>query len=160
MEKFLSREAVLVHWEEFMDDIRGVAGEYETEGWNPLVLTSGDVTPVSKAPPLRGLDVLIPGETFATIRGWIEGDGREFERTEVFRQESHGVVFLLLALFDDPTDTAIFVPLYYHSGAAEEMIESVERHGSIFVSLRELSGEESIAFEHESPSLFLPTGKD
>lgn len=160
MEKFLSHEAVIVHWEEFMDDVRGLAGEHEAEGWDPLVLTPGDVTPVAKAPPLRGLDVLIPGETFTSVRGWVEDEGRKFERTEVYRQESHGVVFLLLALFDDPTNTAIFVPLYYHTGAAEEMIESVEQHGSIFISLRELSNDESIAFEHDSPSLFLPDETD
>jgi hypothetical protein len=155
MENFLGREAILAHWEEFMDDIRALAGEYESMGWDPLVITPGDVTPVSEEPLQPGLDVLVPDDDFSTIQAWIDEDGREFDRTEVYRQEKQDVVFLLITLFDEPSDTAILVPLYYHTGAAEAMIEAVEQRGHINVSLRPLSGDASVVFELDSPGLFL-----
>lgn len=156
MAHFLEREAIAVYWSDFVDDCEAIVAEDREAGRETHLLSPGDVTPISEPPENAGLDVLVPGETFDTLLAWVEEDGRTFERTTVYRQERENVVFLLLSLYDEPTETACYVPMTYHVGAAEAMIGTVRETGAITITLRPLSGDDAVQFDHDEPDLFLP----
>ncbi|WP_247729928.1 DUF7529 family protein [Halovivax limisalsi] len=156
MAHFLEREAIARYWSDFVDDCEAIAADDREAGWETHLLSPGDVTPIADPPEHAGLDVLVPGETFDTLREWVEDDGRTFERTTVYRQARENVVFLLLSLYDEPTETAIYVPMTYHVGGAEAMIEAVRSSETITITLRPLSGDDAVQFGHDEPDLFLP----
>jgi hypothetical protein len=158
MRSLMGHDVVKRFWEELMEDAEQLAAERRDEGWETLVLTPGDVTPVARDPPLRGLDVVVGGDEFETLQRWVEDDGIAFESSNVYRQERSDVVFVLLTLLNEPTGTAVFCPLYYHRQVAEEMLRAVEEAGTIFVSVRSLSPDETVSFEHDEPALFVPDG--
>jgi hypothetical protein len=53
-------EAVTERWQEVLADAAAVAAEYREAGWETLVVSPGDVTPLDGDP--FGLDVLAPDE--------------------------------------------------------------------------------------------------
>lgn len=151
----MGHDVVKRFWEELLEDAEQLAADRRDEGWETLVLTPGDVTPVASDPPLRGLDVVVGGDEFETLQRWVEEEGISFASSNVYRQERSDVVFVLLALLDEPSETAVFCPLYYHRQVAEEMLQAVEDAGTIFVSVRSLSPDETVSFEHDEPALFV-----
>ncbi|MFC4358022.1 hypothetical protein ACFO0N_08690 [Halobium salinum] len=170
---------VLDVWERVVDDMEATAAEYREDGWETLELHPGDVTPIPGTrdqPPTApgedaaggeavdlpedtfGLDALLPGDEFEAVSEAIES--ATFDEFEVFRADSGGVVFLVLAMLAPDADRAVLLPLYYATGDATAMARRAREAGEMRVVVRPLSDDEQVVFTQADPEPLLPEARE
>jgi len=156
VKRFVGQDVAAAFWESFIENTKEIAGEERFADWETMIVRPGDVTPRDPELDPVDIDVLVGGDQFEKLNRWVNEDGRGFERTEVYRREKDGVVFVLAVFLDDMSSTTVFIPLYYTPSAAEEMVDSVRDRGTITLGLRPLTGGQYVIFKHERAGLLLP----
>lgn len=142
-------------WPNLLEDMAATAAEYAESNWEPLQLHPGDVTPVTgDAVEHVGFDVLLPDDEFEALTGVID-DGASFDAFDVYTTTVGGVVFLLVAMEDPTTETAVLFPLYYRPGedGLAEVREHAEETGAVQTHLRRLAEDRYVTFTLDEPSL-------
>lgn len=157
--------AVSERWPELLDDAEGIAAEYEDEGWQTVVVPTGDVTPMTGDP--FGFNVLAPGDVFRTLQDLVEEV--TFHSSHVYRHEEGGARFYIVVVEgtsggvdedgasdggDAEGDVAVVVPTYLTVDAASMLQEPAEAAGAMYTHVRPLSNDERVTFSHDDPDLF------
>lgn len=142
--------AISNRWQELLDDSDATAAEYEADGWETLLIHTGEVTPVTGDP--FGLDVLAPGDDFDELESLVEGT--TFDTSHVYRAEEGGVRFLLIVVEATARETAVIVPAYLDLADADRLQERASDAGRMYTHVRPLSDDARVTFSHEDPSLF------
>ncbi|MEM4781588.1 MAG: hypothetical protein QXG03_08530 [Halalkalicoccus sp.] len=142
------------HWETLLEESRALAAEFEAEGWEALVVQPGNVATVYERDRC-GLDVLVPGNQHEPLAEWIEEEGIEFPRSEVYCREETEVVLLVVVMQDEGAEKAVVFPAYYGIEDAEGLFERAREEGQLNTYLRKLNGE-SVVFSHDDPEIFRP----
>jgi hypothetical protein len=142
-------------WEEVLEDMEATAAEYRQEGWEVLEIHPGDVT-VRPEGERIGLDVLVPDDEFDRLQSLV-ADDVTFDGYQVYRADQEGLVFVVVAMEDAGTETAVVYPAYYdtHQPDTNDMLDHARQEGELRSYLRILQGE-YVEFALEDPSLFVP----
>ena len=146
-------EAAMVNWETILEEMEGMAEEYDTAGWETVVLHPGDIQMVSSESVKPGLDVLIPDDEYRELETVLESDV-SFDSYEVYKDLLEGVVHLIVVMEDDTTQTGLFYPAYYDPKDAST-IDDASQDGRFRTYLRRLDGE-YVELTHHEPELFAP----
>lgn len=150
-------DPVSAYWDAVIDDMGATAMEFEERGWQTLTLRPGDVTPIADADSDRyGFDVLLPDDEFEELLDVI--DGSSFEAYDVYATVAEETTFLLVAMQDERTETAVLFPLYYaqQDDSAAALESHAEETGAVSTRLRRLEYDRIVTFEHDEPALFFP----
>jgi len=139
-------------WTDVLEDMEATAATYRDRGWQTLELHPGDSVLVD-SDRRTGLDVLLPGPEFEELEALV-GDCT-FESVEVFRAESGGTVYVLVAERDPDTETVAFVPAYYDRASSSETMEAIREAGEIRLFCRRLD-DDTVEFVHDDPEPFFP----
>jgi hypothetical protein len=150
---------VMDFWERVIDDMEATAAEYREVGWDVVELHPGDVTPVPAMLDTAesdefGLDALVPGDEFETVEGLVAD--AEFDAYDAYRAERGDVVFLVVAMLAEETETAVTVPLYYRTNEAAPMLDRATEAGEMRVFVRPLSDDRRVIFVQDDPETLLP----
>lgn len=150
-------EAVQNRWEQVITDMEATAAEYRERGWTVLELHPGDVAALGPDRADRwGLDLLLPDDEFRDLEGWVTDETDRFDTCEVLRGSSGGILFLVVAMLDGPSERAVLFPAYYDPARAEGLLEAAESAGELRAHLRPLSGAPVVTFAIDEPSLVFP----
>ena len=142
--------AVEDRWEELLADADATAADYRERGWETLVVSTGDVTPLSGEP--FGLDVLAPGDEFEALEGLVEAV--TFDTSHVYRAEEGGVRFLVVVVEAGDEEVAVVVPAFLDVGRATDLEERAREAGVMYTHVRPLSDDARVTFTHDDPDLF------
>ena len=147
--------AAMAVWDQVIADMETTAAEYREDGWDVLTLEPGDVT-VRSGGERVGLDVLVPNDEFERLQSLLSG-GVELDGCQVFRATNGSVVFLVVAMEDPDTETAVVYPAYYDATDpdAAGLMRRARAEGELRSYLRILTGE-YVEMTHGDPSLFVP----
>ncbi|WP_121823649.1 DUF7529 family protein [Halostella salina] len=143
-------------WDEVVDDMEATAAEYRENGWEPIEVHPGDITPLPPDHERFGLDVLVPDDEFETVSAAVGEPDAEFDSVEVFRASTRGTVFLVVAVEDEASGRVVLVPAFYVVREASEMLEGTRSRGELPIHLRTLSNDEVVTFEPSDPTPLLP----
>jgi len=147
-------------WDEVVDDMEATAAEYRENGWEPIEVHPGDITPLPPDNDRFGLDVLVPDDEFETVSAAVEADDAAFDSVEVFRASTRGTVFLVVAVEDEATGRVVLVPAFYVVREASDTLEGTRRRGELPIHLRPLSNDEVVTFDPSDPTPLLPPDED
>lgn len=144
---------VVSRWEQVVEDMAVTAEDYEAAGWTTVELHPGDVAVPGEEADDEGLDVLVPNDEFDHLREVVAD--RVFDSYEVLRGTDEGIVFVLVVLEDSEGEVAVFVPAYYEESDLDALREAAA-DGTLTTTVRALSEEEAVEFEHDEPDPFFP----
>jgi hypothetical protein len=147
----------LPHWEQVMNDMAATAEEYRERGWDAHEVHPGDVGLFAndEKEGRTGIDLLAPDNEFDPVaKAFDDADG--FADAKVFRADTGGTVFFVVALESAETETAVLLPAYYSPPEHEEFMDMIYEDGEVRIHVRPLNERRILTFTHEDPSLFLP----
>jgi len=142
--------AVSEHWNALMADAEATAEEYEEDGWETVLVHTGDVTPLSGDP--FGLDVLAPGDEFETLEE-IAGNVT-FDTAHVYRNEAGDARFFVIVVEASGDDVAVVVPAFLSISQSDALEETATDEGVMYIHVRPLSDDARVTFSHDDPALF------
>ena len=149
------------HWERVMEDMAATAEEYRERGWDAHGVHPGDVGLFADTEKegRTGIDLLAPDNEFDPVaEAFDAADG--FGDAQVFRADTGSSVFVVVALEDAETETAVLLPAHYSPPENEEFMEMIYADGEVRIHVRPLNERRILTFTHDDPSLFLPEGED
>lgn len=137
-------------WETLLDEAEAVASEYREDGWDALLVHTGDVTALTTDP--FGLDVLAPGDEFEALEERVAGS--VFDRSHVYSAEEGDSLFLVIVAEASEAELAVVIPAFLtHQDVLELEGVAVER-GEMQTHVRPLSDDARVTFTHDDPALF------
>ena len=142
--------AVSGRWSELVAHAETVAEEYRDDGWDPLVVHTGDVTPLFDDP--FGLDVLSPGSEFEGVKAL--SDDVRFDTSHVYRGEEGSVRFLLIVAEASEERRSVLVPAYLSLEDVPRLEKRAREEGAMYTHIRPLSDDARVTFTHEDPEPF------
>ncbi|WP_416840071.1 hypothetical protein [Haloferax sp. DFSO52] len=147
-------EGILSFWETVVEDAENTAEEYESEGWETLVLHPGDVTvlPPANLPDATdrvGFDILVPGDEFETLSEWVEAG--TFDRYDVYRAREGGTVFAVSVVQAAAEEQAVVVPLYYAIDRVDVMAKKAREQSELRLYVRPLDAERRVELVQADP---------
>lgn len=148
-------ETAMPYWEQVMEDMAATAEEYRSRGWSVQEIHPGDVSIFTGEADRTGIELLAPDNEFDPAAEAFDAAGG-FENAQVFRAETEGTVYLVIALEDSANETAVLYPAYYSPGHHDEFVEMIQSEGVVRTHIRPLDQRRILTFTHEDPSLFLP----
>lgn len=153
-------DAVNDHWEQVVADMSDLADEYRDAGWDAHELHPGDVSTFTEDDvERRGFELLAPDNEFDPIADAVEAGGG-FGSATVYRTMTHGVLFLLVALEDEATETAVLLPAYYSPTGDQDVVEYLKETDAVDIHVRPLDERTILTFRQDDPSLFLPDSRE
>lgn len=145
------------HWQQVMADMAATAEEYRERGWDAHEVHPGDIGLFANrdAEGRTGIDLLAPDNEFDPVaEAFDAADG--FEDAAVFRADTAGSVYIVVALESEATETAVLLPAHYSPPENEAFMDMVYEEGEVRIHVRPLNERRILTFTHEDPSLFLP----
>lgn len=142
--------AVGENWQELLDDAEAMAAEYREEGWEALVIQTGDVTALDSDP--FGLSVLAPGSEFEALDELV--DRVTFDTSHVYRTDDGGVRFLIVVAEATADEVAVVVPAFLSLRDADTLEARASEEGTMYTHVRPLSADRRVTFTHDDPGLF------
>lgn len=142
--------AVADRWQELLADAEAAAADYRERGWETLVVTPGDVTPLDGDP--FGLDVLAPGEEFEALEALV--DDVTFDTSHVYRAEEGGVRFCIVTVEAGGDEVAVVVPAFFDVDEAATLEGRAREEGVTYTHVRPLADDARVTFTHDDPDLF------
>lgn len=144
-------------WQGTLDDMRALTEEYEQRGWHVVDIAAGNTAP--KAPEVGederfGLVHVIPGNKADPFREAVARG--EFPKYDVLRGEVQGSVFLLTALLDPASETAILIAGQFEVHQAQELISAAKEDGVMYTHVQKLDKTQLGSFRHDEPEKFFP----
>jgi hypothetical protein len=147
-------------WTATIEEMKAMAAELESDGWDAYYVGAGDTAPESPRtdPEGRfGLTYVIPNNY---EEGFVEAfRAGGFEEYEVFRNEVSGTVFQVTVLYDEPTNRAILIAGAYELMHANPLILTSMREGETYTHVQLLDGTHLGSFRHEQWELFFPNAE-
>ena len=152
-------EGMVEFWETVVEDAEATAEEYESEGWETLVLHPGDVTvlPPANLPDSTdrvGFDILVPGSEFESLSEWV-GDAA-FDRYDVYRAREGGTVFAVSVVQAAEEGRAVVVPLYYGIDAVDVMAKKAREQNELRLYVRPVEADQRVELVQTDPDPLFP----
>jgi len=140
--------AVSDRWQTFMDDTEATAEEYAADGYETLVIHSGDVVPL---PDDLALDVLAPGDEYRQLQSLSER--LSVDSFDVYAASAGDVEFALVVALDDGAGVAVCVPVFFATETGEKFGAMAAGAGRVNLHVRPLSDDSRVEFALEEPEL-------
>jgi hypothetical protein len=144
-------------WAATLEDMDALAEEYEAEGWATVTIPAGHTAteaPESGDDERYGLVYVIPDNYAEEFTDAL--DAGEFPQYDVFRNESHGQVFLVTVLADPDSARAVFVAGGFERRGSRPLMSVAHETGTMYTHLQTLDGTQLGSFEHDDPEKFFP----
>ncbi|WP_276272136.1 DUF7529 family protein [Haloarcula litorea] len=146
---------VMPYWDQVVEDMAATADEYRDRDWTAREIHPGDVAVRTGDVERTGIELLAPDNEFDPVAAAFDRAGG-FGRAEVFRADTGGTIYAVVALEDPETETAVLVPLYFSPGEHEEFVEAARAEGEIRVHVRPLDERRVLTFTIDDPEQVLP----
>ncbi|MFD1513157.1 DUF7529 family protein [Halomarina rubra] len=164
-------------WNATREELYGMAEELEEKGWDALAVAADDLAPESPEQEPTGrygltfgvvdnladdvLEVLatVTDHTVEELAAQEEGEPLEldaFDRFEVFQHEQSGQVYMVVAYFDDDSQTALLLAGAYQQMYAGAVRRAVVDNETAFVHVQRLDRTPVASFRHEEWEPFFP----
>lgn len=152
-------DGLLPFWETVVEDAEATAEEYESEGWETLVLHPGDVAvlPPANLPDATdrvGFDVLVPGSEFETLSTWVES--ATFDRYDVYRARESGTTFAVSVVQAADVGRAVVVPLYYGVDEVDAMAKKAREQNELRLYVRPVDADQRVELVQTDPDPLFP----
>jgi hypothetical protein len=144
----------LVHWEDVLDDINTLAAEYESEGWETIVLHPGDVS--TTVEENAGFRLVVPESELEVLDEAVKKDEESFSEFELHRAPAESLLMFVVTVKSNKHDQAIFFPTYYNPEVDKDFITAVQKQGAVFTKITNLDQSRQYSFCHSDPALFVP----
>jgi hypothetical protein len=148
---------LLPYWDEVVADMEATAAEYRERGWTAYEVHPGDVGVFGdkEKEGRTGFDLLAPDNEFDPVaEAFDEADG--FGSAEVFRADTDATTFVVAAFEDEPSETAVIVPMHYSPHEDTEFVDMIREDGEVRIHVRPLDERRILTFTSGDPDLFLP----
>lgn len=150
-------DAVREFWELTLDDARAMMADRESDGYETLLLPSGDTTP--KHPDSGdtdewGLSYVLAGNTAEAFGEFSEG--ATFSETVVYQQSKGGNTFIVTECLDPEETKAMFIAGAYRMRFAPPMVHTALERDRMYSHLKTLDGTALTTIEHDDPDAFFP----
>lgn len=153
-EKINRSNKALIHWEDLLDDVKTIAAEYESDGWETVVLHPGDVSTITEGN--AGFRLVVPRSELKMLGEAVEGDEKSFDEFELHRAPIEDLFLFVVVVKSSDHNQAILFPVYYDPETDEEFVTAVREQGSVFSEITNLNQSQRYSFCHDDSSLFLP----
>lgn len=153
----LSADVLHVGWAQAVQEMRAMAADRESEGFETLAIPSANTAPIA---PSQGDDNRIglshlvdrsDGQDFVAYY-----DGRNFTDTGVYQAVEGGHVFLVTEHVDYDDEVIIFIAGTYRMMDAVDLVKAATHRGKLYTYVRKLDRSILGTFEHEDLSAFFP----
>ncbi|MFB6086541.1 MAG: hypothetical protein ABEJ84_07015 [Halodesulfurarchaeum sp.] len=144
-------------WKETVNDAKRMADGRDSEGWETLVVPSGDTAPEA---PDRGREGrfgmvhAVPGNKSESLEELLEF--ASFPAFDVYRATVHGRVFFVTELIDPEHTAAVYVAGNYRLADAGDLINAAAKHDTMYTHLQKLDQTDLGSFEHGEWRKFFP----
>ncbi|MBV0924486.1 hypothetical protein KTS45_09770 [Halomicroarcula limicola] len=145
-------------WEQVVEDMAATATAYRDRGWDAHEIHPGDVAITADDVERTGAELLAPDNEFDPLVDAFDSTAG-FERAEVFRADTGGTVYAVVAFENEAAATAVLTPVYYSPEKHDEFVEMVEREGEVRIHVRPLDERRVLTFTIGDPDGFLPDGE-
>jgi hypothetical protein len=140
--------AVSDRWQTFMQDTEATAEEYAEDGYETLVIHTGDVVPL---PDEMALDVLAPGDEYRQLQSLSEQ--LSVDSVDVYAASAGDVEFALAVPLDEAAEIAVCVPVFFAAQTGEKFGAMAIDAGRVELHVRPLSDDSRVEFALEEPEL-------
>jgi hypothetical protein len=152
-----SAEVTKGAWMETLEDAKGIAAELEADGWNALLIPAGHTAPEnpdSGETDRFGLTHVVPDNYAEEFSAAFE-EGK-FPEYEVYQAEAEGRAFVVTALFNPESKTAILIVGSFELRNAAGCVAAAKEAGKMYTHVQTLDGTHLGSFEHEGYGKFFP----
>lgn len=153
----LASDVLHVGWEQAVEDMRAMAADRETKGYETLAIASGNTAPIA---PTQGDDDRFgfshlvdrsDGEAFRELY-----TGRDFTDTGVYQAVDGGHVFMVTEHIDYDNEIVIYIAGTYRVMDAADLVRAATSRGKLHTYVRKLDETILGVFEHDDVSAFFP----
>jgi hypothetical protein len=144
-------------WQRTLDDMEALAEELREDGWDVVTIPAGHTAPENPdagETDRWGLVHVIPGNKAEPFGEAVEAN--EFPRFEVYQQEVDGRVFLVTALEDPDSETAILIAGNFEMRHAPGLVNTAQDEGHMYTHVQKLDKTVLGTFRHEDYEPFFP----
>lgn len=143
------------YWERLIEDMEATAEEYRNSGWEAVELHPGDVSVFPGEQGRRGIELLVPDNEFDPMAEAFDA-AEGFDSGEVYRASENSILYFLVVMEDESTETAILLPAHYSHRRETDFVEMLQSASDVPIHVRPLNERRILTFAHKDPSLFLP----
>lgn len=143
------------YWDQVVEDMAATAMDYRDRGWEAHEIHPGDVGVHAGDVDRTGIELLAPDDEFDAMVAAFE-DTTGFERAEVYRADTDGMVYAVVAFENPAAGVAVLAPMYYSPPEHDDFVAMVEAEGEVRIHVRPLDEREVLTFRVENPARFLP----
>ncbi|MEF8827426.1 MAG: hypothetical protein V5A49_00215 [Haloarcula sp.] len=142
-------------WEQTLDDMRDVASQRATEGWETITVQAGDTAP---EPPSAGesnrfgLVYTVPNDSAEGVRSFSES--ASVDGYTVYRRKAGSKLFLVTEISDSDARIALFVAGVVDLDVADDLVTAAANAGETYTHIRLLDSTQLGSFRHDDPSAF------
>lgn len=144
-------------WQATLDEMRALAEDLESEGWEALAIPAGHTAPENPRSSDRdrfGLTHVVPNDEAETFDRLFEAGA--FPEYEVYRNDIEGREFVLTVLSDPRREVAILIAGSYELRNAGGCVSAALDAGKMYTHVQLLDGTHLGSFEHDEPKKFFP----
>ena len=144
-------------WNRTVEDVRAMARDRETAGYETVTLFADDTTPVAPGEDDSdrwGLTYLVDSDDAASFRALA--DRTSFDETAVYQRTVQRNVFVATECIDHDAAVVLFVAGVYRLHHAGDLARAATERGRMRTRIRELDGTVVGAVEHDDAESFFP----
>lgn len=150
-------DTVREFWELTIEDARAMMADRESDGYETLLLPSGDTTP--KHPDSGdtdewGLSYIIPGNKASEFEAFAEEV--TFSETAVYQQSEGGNTFIVTECLNPDVKKSLFIAGAYRMRFASPMVRTAMERDRMYSHVKKLDGTALATIEHDDPDAFFP----
>ncbi|WP_136602744.1 DUF7529 family protein [Salinigranum halophilum] len=144
----------LVHWNEITDEIAQLRQEYESSGWETVVLHPGDVTAGTVTDGGPGFQLVVPDSEFNALEDLVGEREASFDEFEVYHAPTDDLTFYIVVLRAASLQRAVFLPVFYDPTNNIEITNSVNHNLSISIEITVIGENKLYKFLIEDSEVF------
>ena len=144
-------------WSEFLEDMDGLADEFEADGWEPLILVAGDTAAIGsdhKGFDHHGFVYVVPGDDGEQFADVFE-PGR-FTEADVYKAPGGSHQFFLTVLREPDLETAIFLAGALERNSLRSCKQAAMKTDRMYSHVVRIDGTHLGSVAHDNPEVFFP----
>ncbi|AUV84190.1 hypothetical protein C2R22_21715 (plasmid) [Salinigranum rubrum] len=144
----------LLHWNEITDEIAQLREEYESSGWNTVVLHPGDVTAGTVSDDSPGFRLVVPSSELEALEDLVGETEASFDEFEVYHAPTDDLTFYVVVLQAASFRRAVFLPVFYDPTRDSEITEAVNNCSHILIETTTIDENRTYRFTIEDTDVF------
>lgn len=152
-----NHDALRSNWERTVEDMRAMAEDRRSNGYEAHTVAAQDTAPVSPKQEVRdywGLSHLVPDNKVDTIEEYLEAG--EFEETGVYQADAAGTTFMVTECIDHDSGLVLYVAGSFWMQDAPTLVEAATERGTMYTQFRTIDGTHVGGIEHDDAGAFFP----